>query len=74
MATYTTVLEDNNSDVLDRDFDEEEIGRSEITESILNSSNIDVTVVSSNVSNVLNEDSSPNYLLIQDKSMKKSLF
>ena len=74
MATYTTVLEDNNSDVLDRDFNEEEIGRSEITESILNSSNIDVTVVSSNVSNVLNEDNSPNYLLIQDKSMKKSLF
>ena len=25
VASYTTVLEDNNSDVLDRDFDEEEI-------------------------------------------------
>ena len=80
-GSYTTVLEDNDSDVLDRDLDDVEIGNSEITESILNFSNIDIKYcyienkkVSSNVSDVFNEDNSPNYLLKQDKCMKNSLF
>ena len=47
---------------------------SEITGSILNSSNINVAAVSSNVSDVLGEDKFPDYLLQQNKSMKKSLF
>ena len=47
---------------------------SEITGSILNSSNINVAAVSSNVSDVLGEDIFPDYLLQQNKSMKKSLF
>ena len=73
-GSYTTVLEDNNSDVLYRNLPGEEIEDSEITESILNSSTTNITVVSSNVCDVLNKDKSPDYLLKQNKSMKKSLF